>query len=37
MIVKYVTNTYVITDTYKKLLLDAKDASVAMEMAERQP
>ena len=31
MIVKYVTNTYVITDTYKKLLLDAKGASVKIE------
>ena len=31
MIVKYVTNTYLITDTYKKLLLDAKDASVKIE------
>ena len=31
MIVKYVTNTYEITDTYKNLLINAKDASVKIE------
>ena len=27
----YVTNTYEITDAYKKILLDAKDAKVKIE------
>ena len=31
MVVKYVTNTYEITNAYKKLLINAKDASVKIE------
>ncbi|MBR2340296.1 MAG: DUF4097 family beta strand repeat protein [Clostridia bacterium] len=31
MIAKYVTNTYEITDTYKKIFLNAKDANVKIE------
>ena len=31
MIVKYITNTYEITDAYKNILLNAKDASVKIE------
>ena len=31
MIAKYVTNTYEITNTYKKILINAKDASVKIE------